>query len=220
MKSARGAYLDDRGRSSQLEPFSFFADATIALGLAACDIFKNNEPSENEITGMDHFAKIMETTFVGTSGSIQFSNLTGTRNPTSAFFSLNNHVVDLDASSTSEIHFRQVLSDIYQNGEWRQLQEYIFNDGTSNIPPDLPPINVDYNHLSSWLRILGFCLASLVVLMAAGFAVWTYKHQGTSELGERRTHITSASWFSTNHHFFPSSIKIRVLLRLRNPYFC
>ena len=39
-------------------------------------------------------------------------------------------------------------SDLFQNNEWVEQTPYIFNDGASNLPADLPPVTLEEDELN------------------------------------------------------------------------
>ena len=159
---------------------TFLYDAAIAIGIAACD-FERDGSVVDETTGLPfyfngtaHFDAIVAKSFNGTSGSVIFNPDTGTRNPNSAYFSIDNFVYD---EATEK--FIEVRSGFYQNGEWNITAEYIFNDGTTNIPIDLPVPQVEENFLDDSLRGLGLAFSGLAILMSLGFAVWTQMYRSS-----------------------------------------
>ena len=74
--------------------------------------------------------------------------------------------------------FEPVITSIFQEGEWKSIHPYIFNDGTSNIPNDIPPLpGIVDNRISLQVRIIALALCVIVVFMSTGFMIWTMKHQ-------------------------------------------
>jgi serine/threonine protein kinase len=111
-------------------PFSY--EAAIALGLAACDAYEQNMT----FSGQDHYDHLVAATLTGVSGKVLFDNTTGSRDPNSALNKVVNWVEE--ETSDGKVRFVPVITDLFQNGEWKRQQNYIFNDGTSNLPRDLP----------------------------------------------------------------------------------
>lgn len=103
-------------------PLSY--EATIALGLAACDAYKEET---QQLSGADHFGHLINTTFTGVSGSVEFDKLTGTRDPKSSLYSVANYVAE--PAGSGEIEFKPHITDLFQKGEWVNQKPYIFNDG-------------------------------------------------------------------------------------------
>lgn len=132
----------------------FWYDAAIALGLSACDASNMNpqeqQTDDDEVTrphplafsGKEHFERFKHTRFTGITGSVAFYNDTGSRDPSSALYKVINYVEDehFDAETgTKRVTFRPVLSHLFLDSSWQQIVEYSFNDGTTNLPEDLPP---------------------------------------------------------------------------------
>eukprot|EP00980_Cylindrotheca_fusiformis_P018326 scaffold5977_cov98-Cylindrotheca_fusiformis.AAC.3 len=121
---------------------SLIYEATIALGLSAC----SGVSSDGFLDGETHFKHFTETSFTGVSGHVSFDNITGTRDVTGTTFRLTNFVptdvVD-DATGETAVGFTPHLTDVFQNGQWEEVGDFIFNDGTPNVPRDSPPISVE-----------------------------------------------------------------------------
>ena len=154
----------------------FVYDAVVALGLAACKLASVPEMN-NSFTGEELFATFVSTTFNGVSGSVVLDPETGTRDPRSALFSLANFVEDDKASvSQGSVKFKGVEVNLYKSGEWDDIIQYTFNDGTSNIPSDLPYLETNPNHLNFGLKVVGSILCAFILASAVGFSIWTYKN--------------------------------------------
>ena len=54
---------------------------------------------------------------------------------------------------------------------------HIFNDGTTNLPPELGDESVDMNYIGSTLRILGLILSGIIIFLSLLFMGWTFVHQ-------------------------------------------
>jgi len=149
----------------------FMYDSAVALGLAACQTWQETQTVDGEA----HFQAMLERSpFSGTTGLLRFDSVTGTRDPTSATFTYLNHVEDTDLSTNTNVQYKQVLSNIFQQGEWSALQDNVYNDGTTTIPADLPAVPfVEKNHLNSSLRAVGLVLCGVAVFMALACATWT-----------------------------------------------
>ena len=123
--------------TSGFAPFNY--EAVIALGLAAC----NASETRLNFTGREHFDAFRYTSFTGFSGKVLFDPTTGTRDPSSALYKVTNYVASEEVDrETGEavIRFKPVVTDLFLEGNWSQQLEYTFNDGTNNLPADLPPI--------------------------------------------------------------------------------
>ncbi|MEM7041060.1 MAG: hypothetical protein AAF570_29115, partial [Bacteroidota bacterium] len=63
-------------------------EAAVALGLAACDVVNQGLP----LTGENHFEAFKRTTFKGVEAEVAFLNETGTRDPNTTLFAVENEV--------------------------------------------------------------------------------------------------------------------------------
>ena len=108
---------------------------------------------------------------------------TGSRLPTTATFRISN----IQAVPVNETHvtFKAVDSDLFMDGKWEELSPYMYNDGTSNIPSDLPAIEINYQYIGTPLRATGMSMAGVVVVLSVAFAGWT--------LNKRNRHVVKAS---------------------------
>lgn len=148
----------------------FLYDATIGLGLAACNLTATL--GRYNFTGEELFQNLLQRYFKGSSGYVVLDDVTGSRTAESAFFSKTNFVGEEDAQGM--VNFKIVDTDIWYEGNWTNLAPFIFNDGTTNIPADLPAITVDQNILSNGFQAWGLLLCGIIVFMSIGFGVWTY----------------------------------------------
>lgn len=146
--------------------FSFaplYYDTTILMGLAAC--------STAQRSGPEHFAAIMNTSFVGASGLIQLDPETRARTTNSSIFRIWNFVPT--KLPNDKFVFRKVRVATYEKAIWFNVETPIFSDGTATIPLDLPLVAENKNFIGIRLRVAGLCMASFVVLLSLGFFVWT-----------------------------------------------
>ena len=148
----------------------FLYDATIGLGLAACNL--TSTLGRYNFTGEELFQNLIQRDFEGTSGYVVLDNVTGSRTAESAFFSVTNFVGEEDAQGM--VNFKFVITNIWYEGNFTYLAPFVFNDGTTNVPADLPAITVEQNYLSSGLDAWGFILCGIIVCLSIGFGVWTY----------------------------------------------
>eukprot|EP00980_Cylindrotheca_fusiformis_P029600 scaffold23584_cov127-Cylindrotheca_fusiformis.AAC.3 len=158
-----------RGFDSTLVPFLY--DATIALGLAACGATKDDSFFE----GIAHFDTFKKTTFGGATGNNTFDSETGSRVAASARFTLLNIVEQDGTMATGRL--KTVTTNVFHEGEWETVIPFIFGDGTTTGPPDLPRLVVEKNYIGWPLRSAGWVMAVIIVAMSAGFGLWTYKNR-------------------------------------------
>ncbi len=150
--------------------YSAFAyEAAIALGLSACQAVENSENVTMFLNGTLHYETYKNNEFDGISGRVVLDPLTGTRLPETALYRVANHIpVPVDPDSPDGDHkFDTVLTHVFNNSEWQVRGEYIFNDGTTNIPVDVaPPPDEDTGML------IGVACGVTAFLLLAASLVW------------------------------------------------
>lgn len=150
-------------------------DSAILVGLAACNANHYN------FTGSQHYQSMLNTTFDGASGKVVLNKETGSRDVSTTSFSLTNFVPTESASSDGLVNFTGSEFAAYFDGKWTRADDrtkqtgytIVFNDGTTNIPPDLPPVDLTTNFISEPAKILGFALSAIVIVAAVTFSLWT-----------------------------------------------
>jgi hypothetical protein len=70
-----------------------------------------------------------------------------------------------------------VVTDVFRRGAWKEDVPMTFNDGTTNPPPDLPPVDLEMNYIGWPLRGLGLYISFVLMTLAIGFLVWTAKNR-------------------------------------------
>eukprot|EP00980_Cylindrotheca_fusiformis_P023028 scaffold10066_cov100-Cylindrotheca_fusiformis.AAC.5 len=157
-------------------------EAAIALGLSACSAVSSN----GFLDGDTHFKRFTETSFTGVSGSLSFNNITGTRDVTGTTYKLTNFlpsdVVD-DETGETLVGFTPYITDVFKHGEWEEVRDFVFNDGTVNVPPDGPPPQVEEEGLQ-WTHTI---LAPVVIALVAAI--------GILFVFERKRRQTDALWY-------------------------
>ena len=83
-----------------------------------------------------HVGAMRDLTFSAISGTLTFDPETGSRLANSATYKVANYREEQDDEGM--VIFQPVLTDLFQNSEWNSQDDYIFNDGTTNLPPDKP----------------------------------------------------------------------------------
>eukprot|EP00980_Cylindrotheca_fusiformis_P029599 scaffold23584_cov127-Cylindrotheca_fusiformis.AAC.2 len=156
---------------SNITVVPFLYDATIALGLAACAATQD----KSYFDGFHLFQQFLSSSFHGASGNNTYDPVTGTRLTESAQFSILN-IIEEESTATS-VRLGYVLTDVFPNGKWEQVVPMTFNDGTTDPPPDLPPVNLEMNYLGWPLRGIGIFMSFALVILCIGFAVWTRKNE-------------------------------------------
>ena len=160
---------------SAKHPAAFAYDAAIALGLAACGATK----PDTYIDGNSHYSEFANTTFHGATGKLAFNPATGSRLPRSMTFELVNHQLESSKDKDGKIGFKTVRTALFEQGEWVFLEDMVFNDGTSNIPSDLPNLEIDDHHLTPALRAGGLTMCALALVLSTVCALWTWRNKDT-----------------------------------------
>ena len=154
-------------------------NATIALGLSSCHYTDLSDTVEY-FDRKEQLKDLMNHPFVGASGTVIFDNVTGTRTPESALFSLTNFVgvEDEDGNDDKDtLQLRAVETDLFIGGEWTNQVPYTFNDGMVRVPPDIPSLEPNNNYLIPGIRALVLVMCALAIIMVASMVDWVYLHQ-------------------------------------------
>eukprot|EP00980_Cylindrotheca_fusiformis_P022371 scaffold9261_cov109-Cylindrotheca_fusiformis.AAC.3 len=169
-ESIPSSFVED---GSFLSAPSYYAslnyEAAIALGLSACSAVSD----DGFLNGETHFKHFTQTSFTGVSGDLSFDNITGTRDVAGTTFKLINFlptaVVD-DETGETVVGLTPFDTDVFKNGAWEELRYFIFNDGTTNVPPDSPPIPVGAEG-AQWVQTI---LAPVVIVLVAAVAIFFF----------------------------------------------
>ncbi|CAB9518280.1 Gamma-aminobutyric acid (GABA) B receptor [Seminavis robusta] len=155
-----------------LAPFLY--DTVAAIGLAACQ----EVASGITLAGDKHYQRTLQTNFDGATGRVVLNPETGTREATSALFSLTNFVQDdtNNMDPDGNVGIRAVVANVFQNGNWTTLEPYIFNDGSTVPTLDLPPSKVDANYIHTAARALILFFGCSIMILSMAFATWTKLH--------------------------------------------
>eukprot|EP00980_Cylindrotheca_fusiformis_P021081 scaffold8079_cov121-Cylindrotheca_fusiformis.AAC.9 len=161
---------------------SFFYDATIALGLAACNAIS----SESTLNGTAHYDALLLESFTGASGDVSFDATTGTRDAADVTYRLVNFIPGSGEGCVSCVQFQPSTTDVYQNATWKQLRDFIFNDGSSSLPTVVPP--PVYHSSSSHVAEIVVPLCVAAVALAAALVL-------VHALKKRRKNQVDTTWY-------------------------
>jgi len=153
---------------------SFAYEAAIVAGLAACRAVQDGNLT---LDGPTHFEHIKETSFASMSGTVELDGVTGSRDALSTLFKVVNHIEDDVVSDSTMVQFKTVVTGVFQNSTWENSEKYIFNDGTSAIPEDLPVLNTQQNYFNQGLRIGSWAMVAVVLLLSISCIVWTHNYR-------------------------------------------
>ena len=162
----------------------FTYDSAIALGLAACDLYK--EKGDVYFNGEELFDRVIEQKFDGASGQVAISPKTTSRDPKSAFFVLYNANGVSDREGGTAFSVKTVATSVpslpspnsttYVEWDSYNSEVFMYSDGTANAPDPLPPAEVNYNYLSIGIRGAGLAVTTLVFVLAVYFFIWMKRH--------------------------------------------
>jgi len=183
-------FIDDNSLSlfmNSVDGFTlFYYDAAILMGLAACDaVSKNNDTDTLHLTGDDFFNSILNYPNVidGVTGTIKIDPKTGSRLPSSTFFTITNYPIEVERYNEDTgkimVSFPRVTSGEYIDGSWKSITPYVYNDGTTNTPKGIPIPTVEQNLVHPWVRVVTLMMFVFAILLSVGFAVWAYVFRET-----------------------------------------
>ncbi|CAB9505072.1 Gamma-aminobutyric acid (GABA) B receptor [Seminavis robusta] len=163
-------------------------DAMIAIGITACE-------STGLFTGREFYEKLLDIDFLGVSGRVLLDNVTGTRLGANLEYPIVNLVLsdyqeNNNNPASSKVTFsRETIAVVevtpamdesgqsYNNIDVVHHQPFVHHDNSTTPPVALPLLQEDLNLIPS--SVLGFCLclAGLVMLLSAFFAIWVWNNR-------------------------------------------
>ena len=170
------AFLAGTGLKSGFATFVY--EAAIALGLSACSVYENDNTLA--LNGEDHFNTLKESQFTSMSGTVMLDPGTGTRDPSSALYKVSNYVEDIsvdEALGIPRVRFDIVETDLFEAGNWTKLEDYVFNDGTSNLPIDFPAAVSDASTWKDYALFIGPPVSAILLLAAVIFLFYEHKRK-------------------------------------------
>lgn len=143
-------------------------DAVQTTGLAAC------RSNDTFLRGPDLHGAITSLEFSGATGKVAF-NTANTRVASDLMYEIANiWVDDIDGNGTSFVTRSDPCVLVNGDGRLTMSCNLMFPSG-STIPPDsLPPVQEELNLIPLGVSIFVWILAGAVILLALGFAAWTY----------------------------------------------
>ena len=160
---------------------SFIYDATILLGLAAC----NATTEDLFLDGDAFFNELLNISFDGVTGRVILDPQTGTRIFNSTYFKIMNvmegEIVDNDdrVENQNSVTLKLSQSNLFFNGTWETTEPFVFGDGTTALPKSLPDPIVETNLIHPATRISVLFLCACAILVAVGFGIWTWLNRTT-----------------------------------------
>jgi hypothetical protein len=180
-------YFEDR-KNQRLElGAGFVYDAVMSIGIGACQFYSAATTlsggdmayaaAADEAAGFGLLQGIQEANFTGATGTVRFRDrptALGSRSSDTAYFGTINLLPteeDSGEESVSSHHF----SDFYcpEIGKWEQRANFTYADGRQ-VPPDLLRDEPPQNYLPSGLRIFGYVMLGIVLLLALASSAWVH----------------------------------------------
>jgi hypothetical protein len=154
------------------------------MGLAVCE-----EASDSlSIEGTAFYDRILKTSFQGMTGPLVLNRTTGTRLSNTTSYSILNYV-DMEVRIDGEemIRFQPVLTYYYSldsygknasfGSGWKKVANFIFNHGTSNLPPSIPAAPAHAMYIHDGIQTFAFVLFAILLLMTLGCVAWTWYYR-------------------------------------------
>lgn len=190
----------DLARETDPGRLAFFYDTAVSLGLGVCDAYRNaaNEAyaataDRNRsissstyvvVDGRRHYESIMNTTYMGASGNVRFNPATGSRESSSALFTITNFPLhsykNQSNSSLPVLALKAVKTHYYYDSLWHEAANatpITFSDGSTTLPAGLPPTELKTAYIGAGLRAVGLTLAAVVLCLALACSSWTYRNR-------------------------------------------
>lgn len=144
----------------------------MSLGIGLCAL------KEEFPTGPEIVKAVKDTRFVGSSGPIGYDSFTGTRSADSVKAKVINFVVDI-SEDTIMPDLRTAAHVNVSSQEVEVLSRFLYSDGTAEPPLVLPALTINYNLLSTGVRVFGWVVAGIVILLSIlfGYKTWRYRNK-------------------------------------------
>jgi hypothetical protein len=147
-------------------------DAVMATAMGACLADRDG----GKTTGLAHVKGIRSVDFQGASGQVKFergSDGLGAREISTIIWGVYNYNL---LPTTDEGFISASLTDTQINGIWKNLDEFVYADGTT-VPPELLRDLPDQNYLTGAFRAIGLTLMGITMFGAVVTIAWVYLHR-------------------------------------------
>lgn len=155
-------------------------DALISLGIGLCSL------EEEFPTGKQVVQAVKNTNFIASSGPISYDKHTGTRTAGSVKAKVINFVVDTSQPNVITPNLRTSAHVNVSSQEVEVLSRFLYHDGSSEPPITLPNLTVEYNYLSTGVRVFGWVIAGLVIVASIffGWRTYYYRNKNIIRIGQ------------------------------------
>jgi len=155
--------------------------SAILFGLGACQAWEKSKSFD--FGGDAMYEAMLNSSFEGASGKVALDPVTGTRDPMTAYFVMKNYV--RKQINATHIVFEERETDVVLDREWVAEIPFVYNDGSTNMPPPLPPFETDYKYIGKSVRISGLFMAAFIILLSVICGTWS--------IWLRKTYVVRAS---------------------------
>ena len=86
--------------------------------------------------------------------------------------------IDDERSNDTHVAHKVVTTRYFDNDKFASVEGVpsIFNDGTTNIPPDLRAVHLDQNYLSTGLRVACLTMCAVILISSVSIGGWVLVH--------------------------------------------
>ena len=167
---------------SHIAAFSY--DAIVGLGLSACQALE--ESDAGIFTGAEHHSVFINTEFKGASGDVLVDpDLSYSRTAESTLHAISNILPVGGAESIAVdedgmMSFKATPTSFYdvKRQKWKRYGAedniFVFSDGTTTPPPEIPEAEHNYNRLGPGVRGACLTLSAIAILLSTGFMVFSF----------------------------------------------
>jgi len=152
----------------------FLYDAILSMGYAMC------ESNKTFFNGADLVPLVKTLDFNGASGHVKYNEF-GSREGGTVVFQIWNaqdrssESISGDGTDNELVDFTLVPTCYFESGSWQPIQEnhFVYADGTTNRPNELPDLHVDENIVSDVRLSFGYALRTAAMLFSICSILWT-----------------------------------------------
>jgi 7 transmembrane sweet-taste receptor of 3 GCPR/Receptor family ligand binding region len=155
----------------------FIYDAFMSLALASCTA---TAKYGNGFSRDEFHSTWLDSDFDGVTGKIRFDPTTGSRHEMTISSTLSNFIANSTPESSGKYKVIAYDTMLYQNGTWdheQKLTEFLYANGGTIPPSNLPPLNLFIDEIQIWATSLGFLVTGITVMITLGFCVWMQLHR-------------------------------------------
>ena len=142
-------------------------DSVMALGLAACSIEKEY------FTGNDLYSALVKNEFAGASDYVSFDSETGSRR----FVRYRVDNILMVNKGEGILGFRQEPTAEMRVDGVELLEDFLYWDNTTQAPPPLPPLQVEFNYIPVPLQGVGIGLGCSIMILSMLLIGWTFYYK-------------------------------------------